>query len=303
MIQFTSESVLFREGERFQPGLWLRHLMRDRQPTPSPAEALVCGIVILLLTFVLSSSVTSPPGFSGFVRVVLVTQLAVILTPALLMSVILTSNPRKTLLLRWPRLSLLAVGVILAVALHPFLVAFANMVDQLYPISPEVQGMLTSLAQLFENAPRWELVLVVAAVPAVCEELAFRGFMLSGFRGMGNKTRAIVLSALFFAVSHAFLQQSINTYVVGLVLAYLAIQSESILPGMLFHFTHNALSVTGLWDCKSPSATIYVVCGFVAISIFAWLAEVSKRDALNAVLAGRTSASTISKASPHGACA
>ena len=44
--QFTSESVLFREGERFQPGLWLRHLLRDRQATPSPAEALVCGVAI-----------------------------------------------------------------------------------------------------------------------------------------------------------------------------------------------------------------------------------------------------------------
>jgi len=33
--QFNRETVLFREGERLQLGLWLRHLLRDRDQTPS----------------------------------------------------------------------------------------------------------------------------------------------------------------------------------------------------------------------------------------------------------------------------
>ena len=39
--QFNSESVLFRESERLDVGLWLRHLLRDRQPTPTVAAAVV----------------------------------------------------------------------------------------------------------------------------------------------------------------------------------------------------------------------------------------------------------------------
>ena len=35
--QFNSESVLFRESERLELLLWLRHLLSDRGPTPSPA--------------------------------------------------------------------------------------------------------------------------------------------------------------------------------------------------------------------------------------------------------------------------
>ena len=46
------------------------------------------------------------------------------------------------------------------------------------------------------QADFWPLLLVIALVPAVCEELAFRGFILSGFRHLGHKWRAIVLSAL-----------------------------------------------------------------------------------------------------------
>ena len=43
--QFNSESVLFRESERLDVGLWLRHLLRDRQPTPDggrPPYAAAC---------------------------------------------------------------------------------------------------------------------------------------------------------------------------------------------------------------------------------------------------------------------
>ena len=39
-------------------------------------------------------------------------------------------------------------------------------------------------------------------MPAICEELAFRGFILSGFRRLGNKWRAIVYTAVLFGVTH-----------------------------------------------------------------------------------------------------
>ena len=47
--QFNSESVLFRESERLDLGLWLRRLVRDRRPTPTAAAALCCGVWILMV--------------------------------------------------------------------------------------------------------------------------------------------------------------------------------------------------------------------------------------------------------------
>ena len=49
--QFNSESVLFREGERLDLGLWLKQLLRDREDTPSTAEGVLCGVLILLVGF------------------------------------------------------------------------------------------------------------------------------------------------------------------------------------------------------------------------------------------------------------
>ena len=91
--QFNRESVLFRESERLDLGLWLRRLWRDRQPTPTVAAAVCCGVLILVVNFFVGSSLAMPEGFGGFAWTVLVTQLAVIAAPALLMTVASDRQP------------------------------------------------------------------------------------------------------------------------------------------------------------------------------------------------------------------
>src|SRR5208337_363721 len=90
-------------------------------------------------------------------------------------------------------------------------------------------------------------LLVFAVIPALCEEFAFRGFILAGLqRGHGTGT-AIILSALLFGFLHVLLslfQQLFNAALLGLVLGLLAVRSRSIVPGILFHFINNGLGVS-----------------------------------------------------------
>ncbi|MGC3969979.1 MAG: CPBP family intramembrane metalloprotease [Pirellulales bacterium] len=80
--------------------------------------------------------------------------------------------------------------------------------------------------------------------PAICEELAFRGFILSGFRRLGHMWRAIALTSLFFALAHgSIMQQAISAGLLGLVIGYIAVQSGSIFPGMAFHAVHNGAAI------------------------------------------------------------
>ena len=103
--QFNCESVLFRESERLDLGLWLRHLLLHRPASRRRrvAAAVCCGVLILVVNFFVGSSLAMPEGFGGFAWMILVTQLAVIAAPALLMTLLLTGSPRQTLLLKWPR--------------------------------------------------------------------------------------------------------------------------------------------------------------------------------------------------------
>ncbi len=248
--QFNKEDVLFRESERLDVSLWLRHLVRDRGDTPSVAEALFCGVLILLIRFFMSFAVAAPSSFDDFAKAVVVSQLVVILTPALLMTIMLTRSPRQTLLLNKPGWWTLPAAMLLAVALRPGVKLLQVAVEQLYPVSSAVKE---TLQQSLGDSPNlWSCLLLLALLPAICEELAFRGFILSGFRHLGNKWRAIVLSSLFFAITHALLQQSLISWLVGAVIAYVAVQTGSIFPCMLFHLTHNSLEFVSAHARENP---------------------------------------------------
>lgn len=241
--QFHSESVLFRESERFDLGLWLRHVFRDREPTPRPAEAILCGLVILLVHFFLNVSVAPNSRPQSFALLVLVVQVVAVLTPALIMTVVLTSRPWQTLRLGWPGVGALGGAVLLAVVLHPAIHAFQAAVLRLYPLSEAMQNALQQIESLMAEAPLVQILLLVAVVPAVCEELAFRGFILSGLRHWGSPWRAIVVSAVLFGLSHAIMQQSLVAFVLGLLVGWVAVRTGSVWPGMAFHLAHNALVV------------------------------------------------------------
>ena len=97
--------------------------------------------------------------------------------------------------------------------------------------------------EMFLAAPLWQVLLVIAVVPAICEELAFRGFILSGLRRIGHKWGAIIIASAFFGMAHGILQQSLAAGAVGIVIGYLAVKTGSLWPGVLYHFVHNSLSV------------------------------------------------------------
>ena len=227
--QFNRESVLFRESERFDLMLWLRRLVRERHPTPTAAMALGCGALILLVKFYLGSLFDAPETFGALARSLVAVQLAAFALPVLLMTFLLTGSPRETLLLHRPRWFTIPAAALLAVALHPVIQLLQAALMQLYPVSDSVLPALAKIQQLFDEAGFWPLVLLAALLPAVCEELACRGFILSGFRHLGHKWRAIIYSAVLFGLAHGILQQSLLACLVGVLIGYMAVQSGSYL--------------------------------------------------------------------------
>ncbi len=239
--QFNTESVLFRESERWDVSLWIKHLLRDRENTPSVSEAMFCGVLILMIRFFMSFALPLPQTFHDFAVLAIVTQLVVVATPALLMTIMLTRSPVQTLLLRKSPLLAPLAAVLLALALHPAINVVQTVVNRLYPLSEQLTKELDRL--MIEPDSLGIMLLVLGVLPAICEELAFRGFILSGLRHVGHKWTAIVLSSIFFGAAHAIFQQSLIALLVGLVIGFLAVQSGSLLPGVLFHVVHNSMGL------------------------------------------------------------
>lgn len=94
------------------------------------------------------------------------------------------------------------------------------------------------------NSPSEALVAIfaVAVVPAITEEMLFRGVILTKLKPYGQGF-AVVVSSVLFSLMHGNFVQIPFTLFVGLVLGYVTIYSGSILPAMLIHFANNGYSV------------------------------------------------------------
>jgi sodium transport system permease protein len=242
--QFNNESVLFRESERFGLGLWVRHLVRDREDTPTVGEALLCGVLLLVIHFFFSLVVPPPTSWKMLATTTVIMLIALVAGPACLMAIMLTRRPAKTLLLCPPIfIATVPAAGLLAILLHPALLWLNEGIRFLYPLSPAALAKLREIDAMFTSAPLWQGLLVICLAPAICEELAFRGFILSGLRRMGHTWGAVVLTSLFFGLAHGILQQSLGAAVIGVVIGYIAVKSGSLFPGVLYHAVHNSLSV------------------------------------------------------------
>jgi hypothetical protein len=94
----------------------------------------------------------------------------------------------------------------------------------------------------------WVIVLALCVQPALIEELAFRGIVLGGMQSILAGREAVVVSALLFMTIHLIVLNFPHLFVLGLVLGYLRVRTGSLYPGMVLHFTHNALCVASeLW--------------------------------------------------------
>ena len=94
------------------------------------------------------------------------------------------------------------------------------------------------------NAAYFVLSVVLTAVlPAICEEFANRGGLLTVMRSSHSKGKTILLIAIAFGLFHQFVGQVFYTAVFGALLAYLVLETQSIYPAMIVHFMNNFTSV------------------------------------------------------------
>lgn len=142
-------------------------------------------------------------------------------------------------------LRVLAAGKWYLAAVGVALVTFA-----LAGIAVEVLVRVFDIDQILYTQPFLELgygwgliILLVCVQPAVIEELAFRGVMLSALRRVLDSRDAIVVSALLFMVIHLTVLSFPHLFIIGLALGYLRVKTGSLYPGMLAHFVHNLLVV------------------------------------------------------------
>ena len=242
--QFESENVMFRDSERSTMSQWIRNVWRQREDTPTPSESVLCGLLILVCLFFGRLSLGGLPlNWLSIVQSTIAVQCGLILAPVLIMATMLTRSIRISLRLNRPSAPQIAASVLLAISLHPTYVAFASMVGAEYKLGEQTTDMLIQFDSILAATPIWSVLLVLAMLPAVCEEIAFRGFLFAGLLRDGGHIRAILLTSVLFGLSHGVLQQTITATTMGLLLGWLALRSGGVACTIAFHCVHNSISM------------------------------------------------------------
>jgi len=81
-------------------------------------------------------------------------------------------------------------------------------------------------------------IFTLSVLPAILEEILFRGFILQSLRRFGDMF-AVIISALVFALVHGNFAQLPNAFIMGVTIAFLAVKTGSLIPGMILHFINN----------------------------------------------------------------
>lgn len=107
------------------------------------------------------------------------------------------------------------------------------------------------------------LFVAYAILPAICEELVFRGILCYEYEN-GGVARAVIFSSVFFALLH-FNPINILTYLFsGAILALILYASRSLVGSMLAHFLYNVFGLFG----QRYMSTLYRITGSSAFFLF-----------------------------------
>ncbi len=120
-------------------------------------------------------------------------------------------------------------------------VTFALLQTHLFPDLP----IIDYSDWFLDSGYGWATILLcVAVLPAVFEEIAFRGVIMTLLRKTMTPGSAIIVAAVLFAAIHVNVLGTVFYLIpVGLLTGWLTYRTGSLYPAMTVHFLHNAMVV------------------------------------------------------------
>ncbi len=107
----------------------------------------------------------------------------------------------------------------------------------------EVPRDIVAFERAIDDWPLAITLLTIALLPALCEEVVFRGVLLRGLATRFHAPMALALSALVFSAYHMNLVQLIPTFTLGVVFGVIALRAASAVPTMFAHLLNNGIAI------------------------------------------------------------
>jgi len=227
----------------------LRRSMYRPRALPTPGTSVFILVLCLLLFFYVGTWLQTTYGLAG----VALSQWFLFLAPAVFILWYVRVDLRSAFSLRPPTPLLVIAAVLLGIGWAIINLHLSVLQQRVFPFPESLAEEITKMLRL-DEASIFLLIGVLAFSPAICEELLFRGAVMSGLRKLLPAWALFLCVGLAFGAAHMSVHKLGLTTLSGVLLTYIAWRTGSIFPGMIAHVLVNATSV--LIDRKYMPASI-----------------------------------------------
>lgn len=239
-------------------------------PTMSPIAAAFIGLVFVFILYQIAGSLLTllifgfdleSANMNAMRLMTIAGQVLFILLPALILAKLIYEDVGTIIRFKLPNWKEILAFVIGLALLSPLLQSYLyiqtyiieelaqhisivhsikEVLDSLDKLVTETYSELLRAESIFEGS---FIIIVVAVVPAICEEVFFRGYVQKSFELSIKPVWAIILTALFFAMYHFNPYGLVALIALGVFFGFAAYKSGSIFIPMILHFLNNLLAV------------------------------------------------------------
>lgn len=211
---------------------------RDRNLKPYQGILFILGIFISYLGLSFGLSLIMPRSLSFYATILL--QLWFIAAP-LLFVICMKRNLRRVFPFHKPAWSGIGGTVVLWIGTFMVNIAMSGTLSYLFPAASGNTSM--QLWEMIADIPAILLILVIAVMPAIGEELTFRGVFLNSLTGIRYPILAALLVGIVFGAFHMDLVKLLPTGMIGILLCVMLQDSGNMIYNSFLHFLNNFVSV------------------------------------------------------------
>lgn len=208
---------------------------------PSITDGALIYTISLIALIYIGSVMQLYWGTCGLVA----TEVMIFLIP-MLYAIYIKADIKNTFSLRLPKLRYILGGFIVWFGGYFIINITTRILISLFPEGADVLEAVNSSVMMDSF---FASLIVVALIPAICEEILFRGFLLGAFKGESKKSKiwAVVMVGILFGIMHLNFIRIVPTAILGILFAYCALATKSIWTSVFMHFLNNGFSVCALY--------------------------------------------------------
>lgn len=191
-------------------------------------------LLLSVLFLLIGSHIQNKDFFMGS----LINEVFFILLPAIILG--LTGKFRVVLSIRHISIKNILRVIVIMLLCYPIILLINGLFLTLFSNFTEFNNFSMKIVNGSSNIQRY--LIFMCLVPAICEELLFRGALLNAYDIYGAKI-SILFSAFVFAIFHFDIQNFIAPLLLGIVFGNLLNLTGSIFACIVAHFTNNVIAL------------------------------------------------------------